>query len=227
MTNIQIQNQSKSHMNGTSSTVSNYRYTLLPNLYNSVKKKGGRESGMQGERGRKERREKGKETKRKCGAQSCIHILSCFFFLLHDCKAFHCCDLWSLFPLASHFLFSQLQWEFFPTPLTLSLCTSPMVCLLPNIPHLTFLFSKIQYSGRLPWRWIVFFSVFLIVFFFMCVTPCFSSALMSTLQYPLMAYLLPTSLNVNVSLIRSILLLKDIIKSHCFTYHLYTDLVLP
>lgn len=59
---------------------------------------------MRGERGRKERREKGKETKKKCGAQSCSHMISCFFFLLHDCKAFQCCNLWSLFPLASHFL---------------------------------------------------------------------------------------------------------------------------
>ena len=143
----------------------------------SKKKKEGREDGMQGARGRKERREKGKETKRKCGAQSCIHIVSCFFFLLHYCKAFQCCDLWSLFPLASHFLFSQLQWEFFPTPLTLSLCMSPMVCLLPNIPYLTFLFSKIQYSGKLPRCWIAFFSVFLIVcfLFYVCDTMFFFS----------------------------------------------------
>ena len=178
MRNIQIQNQSESHMNGTSPTISNYRYTLLPNLYNSVqKKKEGRERGMRGQRGRKERREKGKETKRKCGAQSYIYMISCFFFLLHDCKAFQCCNLWSLFPLASHFLFSQLQWEFFPTSLTLFLCMSPMVCLLPNIPHLTFLFSKIQYRGKLPWCWIAFFSVFLIVcfLFYVCDTMFFSS----------------------------------------------------
>ena len=65
MRNIQIQNQSESHMNGTSPTISNYRYTLLPNLYNSIqkkKKRGGSERCGEREEGRKEEK-KGKKLK--------------------------------------------------------------------------------------------------------------------------------------------------------------------
>ena len=64
MTDIQIQNQSESHMNGTSPTVSNYRYILLPNLYNSVKKKkkkrreGGGDAGRERKEGKKRERER-------------------------------------------------------------------------------------------------------------------------------------------------------------------------
>ena len=48
-------------MNGTSPTVSNYRYTLLPNLYNSVKKKGGEgewDAGRERKEGKKRERER-------------------------------------------------------------------------------------------------------------------------------------------------------------------------
>ena len=49
-------------MNGTSPTVSNYRYTLLPNLYNSVKKKkrgeGGWDAGSERKEGKKRERER-------------------------------------------------------------------------------------------------------------------------------------------------------------------------
>ena len=64
MTDIQIHNQSESHINGTSPTVSNYIYILLPNLYNSIKKKkrGGRMGCREREEGRKEER-KGKKLK--------------------------------------------------------------------------------------------------------------------------------------------------------------------
>lgn len=64
MTIIQIQNQSESHMNGTSPTVSNYRYTLLPNLYNSVKKnknkrgEGGSNAWRERKEGKKRERER-------------------------------------------------------------------------------------------------------------------------------------------------------------------------
>ena len=50
-------------MNGTSPTVSNYRYILLPNLYNSVKKKkkrreGGWDAGRERKEGKKRERER-------------------------------------------------------------------------------------------------------------------------------------------------------------------------
>ena len=50
-------------MNGTSPTVSNYRYTLLPNLYNSVLKKkkrgeGGWDAGRERKEGKKRERER-------------------------------------------------------------------------------------------------------------------------------------------------------------------------
>ena len=51
-------------MNGTSPTVSNYRYTLLPNLYNSVKKiknkrgEGGSNAWRERKEGKKRERER-------------------------------------------------------------------------------------------------------------------------------------------------------------------------
>lgn len=62
-------------------------------------------------------------------------------------------------------------------------------------------YSLFQQDSK-QWK-IAFMLSYFHFWFFVCVTLCFPPALISTLQYPLMVYLPPTSLNVSVSLIWS------------------------
>lgn len=229
MRNIQIQNQSESHMNGTSPTISNYRYTLLPNLYNSVqkKKRGGSEGCGDREEGRKEEK-KGKKLKENVELSliSTWYLVSFFcFMIVKPFSAVICGPFSHLLPIFSSVSFSEssfpLLWHYLCVCHQWSAYCQTFLILLSFSAK----FNTEENCLDVELLSFLFFSLF--VFFFMCVIPCFSPALMSTFQYPLMAYLLLTSLNVNVSLIKSILLLNDIIKSHCFKYHLSTDLVLP
>lgn len=193
----------------------------------SKKRGGGRVGCREREEGRKEER-KGKKLKEnvELSLVSTYYLVSFFcFMIVKPFTAVICGPSSHLLPIFSSVSFSEssfpLLWHYLCVRHQWSAYCQTFLILLSFSAK----FNTVENCLDVELLSFLFFSLF--VFFFMCGTPCFSPALMSTLQYPLMAYLLPTSLNVNVSLIRSILLLKDIIKSHCFTYHLYTDLVLP
>ena len=179
MTNIQIQNQYESHMNGTSPTVSNYRYTLLPNLYNSVKKKkrGGRMGCREREEGRKEER-KGKKLKEnvELSLVSTYYLVSFFcFIIVKPFNAVICGPSSHLLPIFSSVSFSEssfpLLWHY--------LC----VCHQSSAYCQTFLillffsakFNTVENCLDVELLSFLFFSLF--VFFFMCDTMFFFSFL--------------------------------------------------